>query len=96
MTDKYQSMISLTSDDQQLLQEYTHNNTIWSEDSDRVAKLKFIITHYLTETERLIWCKYLDYNLNVNKLAKEMRVKAPTLRYYIKKISKKIQHYYDN
>lgn len=92
MKEKWQSMISMTSN----ADDYEYNNSIWSEDDERVAKLKYIISKYLTDTEKIIFLNYAECNSNNNELARKMGVNAPTLRYYIKKIIQKIKYYYDN
>ena len=95
MTDKYQLVSSMTFDET-VMSDYEYNEDIFNDEDERVAKIKYIITNNLTDTEKLIYIIYIECNLNVNLLAREMNVKAPALRYYIKKITKKIRHLYDN
>lgn len=93
MIDKLALVSSMTFDER-VMSDYEYNEDIFNDEDERVTRIKYIMTNKLTDTEKLIYIRYIEYNLNVNELARAMNVKAPALRYYINKITKKIRHLY--
>ena len=59
MTDKYQLVSSMTFDET-VMSDYVYNEDIFNDEDERVAKIKYIITNNLTDTEKLIYIRYIE------------------------------------
>lgn len=77
-----------------LLDDYKPSNDIFSEDDERVAKLKRIIYNSLDEVDRRIIILYAELG-SLRKLGKELGISTSSAWIRINAIKKKILNIYD-
>ena len=73
-----------------ILDEYKEDTDIFTEEPERIKKIKNIIWNLLTETERRIILLYAERG-SMRKVAKELRCSASTVYIEIAKIRTKIK-----
>lgn len=74
--------------------DYAYDGTIFSEDTDRVAAVKYIINNKLSQVDRTIILLYADC-LSYRKLGKRLGFSHMTLRKECLRIKKKILEEYE-
>lgn len=77
----------------QIESEYYPNDGIFDSDSERIHKLKVIVTYKLSEPERRCFLYYAECR-SLRKLAKALGVSLSTANNEIKRIQAKIKRYY--
>lgn len=68
-----------------ILEEYKEDNSIFSNESDQLRKIKYTIWHELDDTDRRILLLYSETG-NMRDTAKMLRVSASTICLRVKKI----------
>ena len=76
----------------EVIEEYSPDYTVFDDDSDEIRKLKRIVFHKLTETERRIILAYSEIG-NIRDTARLFKVSSTTIYKQIKMIRKKIYEY---
>lgn len=66
-------------------------NDIFSEDSEQIRKIKWIIDNKLTPSEKTIFLMYTDRNASASSTAKILKCTPATVRNYINRIRQKIK-----
>lgn len=66
-------------------------NDIFSEDSEQIRKIKWIIDNKLTPSEKTIFLMYTDRNASASSTAKVLKCTPATVRNYINRIRQKIK-----
>ena len=66
-------------------------NDIFSEDSEQIRKIKWIIDNKLTPSEKTIFLMYTDRNSSASSTAKILKCTPATVRNYINRIRQKIK-----
>lgn len=74
--------------------DYAYDGTIFSEDTDRVAAVKYIINNKLSQVDRTIILLYADC-LSYRKLGKRLGFSHMTIQKEVRKIKKKILEEYE-
>lgn len=74
------------------IDEYKPDNTIWSEESEILKKIKFIIFHLLTEQERNILLYYSETQKQ-KEVAKALGISLASTHKQISTIREKIKYY---
>lgn len=77
-----------------IVQDYIPDNTIWSEEDEKLNKVKNIIFNELTEVERRIIIMYAELG-SLRKLGKELGVSASSAFIKIRQIKEKINDKYN-
>lgn len=85
--------IELVRDYKTISKDYAFNSDIFSEDEERVAKLKYIIDHKLNQVDRTIILLYADCG-SLRKLGKRMGMSHMTIQKEIKRIKQHILEEY--
>ena len=82
-----------TSDDILLYypEDYSFENDIFSEDSEQIRKIKWIIDNKLTDSEKTIFLMYTERNSSASATAKVLNCTPATVRNYINRIRQKIK-----
>ena len=78
----------------QLREDYRFDGSIFSQEPDRVARVKWIIDNRLTDVERILILLYVDRQ-SYRKLAKELTISHQTLAKEIRRIKAKILTEYE-
>ena len=78
----------------QLREDYRFDGSIFSQEPDKVARLKWIIDNRLTDVERILILLYVDRQ-SYRKLAKELTISHQTLAKEIRRIKAKILTEYE-
>lgn len=78
----------------QLREDYRFDGSIFSQEPERIARLKWIIDNRLTDVERILILLYVDRQ-SYRKLAKELTISHQTLAKEIRKIKAKILAEYE-
>jgi len=79
----------------QLREDYRFDGSIFSQEPDKVARLKWIIDNRLTDVERILILLYVDRQ-SYRKLAKELTISHQTLAKEIRRIKAKILTEYEH
>lgn len=66
-------------------------NDIFSEDSEQIRKIKWIIENKLTPSEKTIFLMYTERNASASATAKILKCTPATVRNYINRIRQKIK-----
>ena len=66
-------------------------NDIFSEDSEQIRKIKWIIDNKLTPSEKTIFLMYTERNASASSTAKVLKCTPATVRNYINRIRQKIK-----
>ena len=66
-------------------------NDIFSEDSEQIRKIKWVIDNKLTPSEKTIFLMYTDRNASASATAKILKCTPATVRNYINRIRQKIK-----
>jgi DNA-directed RNA polymerase specialized sigma24 family protein len=74
-------------------EDYRYDGSIFSEEPERVARLKWIIDNRLTEVERIIILLYIDCH-SCRKLAKKLTLSHNTVAKEVRRIRAKILEEY--
>lgn len=73
-------------------EDYSYDeNDIFSEDSEQIRKIKWIIENKLTPSEKTIFLMYTDRNASASATAKILKCTPATVRNYINRIRQKIK-----
>lgn len=78
----------------QLREDYRFDGSIFSQEPERIARVKWIIDNRLTDVERILILLYVDRQ-SYRKLAKELTISHQTLAKEIRKIKAKILAEYE-
>lgn len=78
----------------QLREDYRFDSSIFSQEPDKTAKVKWIIDNRLTDVERILILLYVDRQ-SYRKLAKELTISHQTLAKEIRRIKAKILQEYN-
>lgn len=76
---------------QQIYNDYLPDNSIWSEEEDKVRKVKNIVFHKLTEADRRIILLYADLQ-SLRKLGKMLGISTASACITVQRIRKEIQN----
>ena len=74
-------------------EDYRFDGSIFSAEPEKVARLKWIIDHRLTDVERIIILLYVDCQ-SYRKLAKKLTLSHQTCAKEVRRIKKKILEEY--
>ena len=74
-------------------EDYRFDGSIFSEESERVARLKWILDNRLTEVERIIILLYIDCH-SCRKLGKKLTLSHNTVAKEVRRIRAKILEEY--
>ena len=73
-------------------EEYSFDeNDIFSEDSEQIRKIKWIIDNKLTPSEKTIFLMYTERNSSASATARILKCTPATVRNYINRIRQKIK-----
>ena len=75
-------------------EDYRFDASIFSQEPDRIARLKWIIDNRLTEVERILILLYVDCQ-SYRKLAKKLTLSHQTCAKEVRRIKAKILEEYD-
>ena len=84
----------LVRDYKDIAKEYRFNADVFSSDKERVAKVKWIVEHRLTEADRIIIILYADCQ-SLRKLGRRLGISHSTLALEVNRIKAQILTEYE-
>lgn len=84
----------LARDYKTIREDYRFDPSIFSQEPERVARLKWIIDNRLTDVERILILLYIDCQ-SYRKLAKKLTLSHQTCAKEVRRIKDKILHEYE-